>query len=251
MAMINPAYEFFRSYQFKEAVEAYRRQLREGPDTEWANLGGLGESLLAAGDYAEAIPCLEKMTAHQQESLPGSPGREIQVCVCHWMIGERAQAIAVARDLVIGVRDGKIHYTDIAGGVSQGLILGYMAATLRKWPDVDLAMNYLKKLAARRRIQYWPGPAALFLLGGLSFGDAVKNATGIADIAQAKEIAEMDLMKRRRLTVTLFAAGTERRMAGDETGSRLFFAECAGLTNPLVEYEWYLAKSEAAVASQN
>jgi len=46
-----------------------------------------------------------------------------------------------------------------------------------------------------------------------------------------------------------FAAGTERRMAGDEQGAKTFFGECASLTNPLVEYEWYLAKSEASVSS--
>lgn len=110
-------------------------------------------------------------------------------------------------------------------------------------------MRYLKKLATRRRIQYWPGPAALFLLGGLTFGDAVRDATGFADIAEAKKIAEQDLMKRRQLTAILFAAGTERRMAGDEAGCRMFLAECAGLTNPLVEYEWHLARSEVPAPS--
>jgi tetratricopeptide (TPR) repeat protein len=250
MALINPAYELFRSYRFKEAVEAYRRQLREGPDTEWANLAGLAHSLLATGEFSEAIPYLEKITVHDREPLPGSPGCDEELSVCYWMIGERLQALGIVRDLVVGVRDGKIHYTDFAGGVSQGLILCYMAATLRAWPDVDLAMNYLKKLSTRPRIKNWPGPAALFLLGGLTFGEVVKDATGSADLAQAKKVAEKDLLERRWLTNILFAAGTERRMAGDEAGSRLFFTECASLTNPLVEYEWYLAKSEATASSQ-
>ena len=38
--MISPARKLFVSYCFKEAVEAYRRQLREGPESEWANLDG-------------------------------------------------------------------------------------------------------------------------------------------------------------------------------------------------------------------
>jgi tetratricopeptide (TPR) repeat protein len=248
MAMINPARELFEARRFKEAVQAYRRQLREGPDSEWANLDGLGESLLAAGDYAEAVPYLEKMSAHQRESLPASAGREIQLSVCHWMIGERMQALGIIRDLVIAVRDGRTTFTDFAGGVSQGLILCYMAATLHASPDVDLAMNYLKTLATRRRIKNWPGPAALFLLGGLTFGEAMKVATGFADFVEARKVAERDGMKRRRLTDILFAAGTERRMAGDDAGCRLFMTECAGLTNPLVEYEWYLAKGEVAAS---
>jgi hypothetical protein len=144
-------------------------------------------------------------------------------------------------------RDGTITFTDFAGGVSQGLILCYMAITLRSITDVDLAMNYLKTLASRPRIKNWPGPAALFLLGGISFGDALKNAT---DEAQSKPAADQEGWTRRYLSALLFAAGTERRMAGDEEGARVFFARCASLINPLVEYEWYLAKSEVADASQ-
>ena len=249
MVKINPARELLRLYRFGEAVEAYKLQLRESPEDEWANIGGLGRALMATGKFAEAIPYLERISAHEHESLPGNCGREIELSVCRWMIGERVQALAVIRDLVIAVRDGKIGYTDIAGGVTQGLILCYMAATLHASSDVDLAMKFLKKVSTRSRIQYWPGPAALFLLGGLTFGEAVKDATGFADIAQAREIAEKDLMKRRQLTAILFAAGTERRMAGDEAGSHLFFAECAGLTHPQVEYEWYLAKSEIQAPS--
>jgi tetratricopeptide (TPR) repeat protein len=244
MVKLNPAAELRRSYRFSEAVEAYKRQLREGSEDEWANIGGLGRALMATGEFAEAIPYLEKISAYEHAMFPGNCGREIPLSVCHWMIGERVRALGIIKDLVIAVRDGKIGYTDIAGGVTQGLILCYMAVTLRALPDVDLAMKFLKKLSTRSRIQYWPGPAALFLLGGITFGDAVKSATGFADLAQAREIAEQDLMKRRQLTAILFAAGTERRMAGDEAGSRVFFAECAGLTHPQVEYEWYLAKSE-------
>jgi hypothetical protein len=108
--------------------------------------------------------------------------------------------------------------------------------------DVDIAMKYLKKLSTRSRIQYWPGPAALFLLGALTFGDAMKNAT---DVAQTKRPVDQEGWKRLHLTALYFVAGTERRMASDENGARMFFAECASLTNPLVEYEWYLARGEA------
>jgi hypothetical protein len=248
MAKINPAGDLFFSYRFRESVEAYRRQLHEDPDNTLANMGGLARSLMATGEFAEPIPYLEELDDHEHGLFPGNVGREIQLSVCHWMIGERKQALGIIKGLVIAVRDGKIGYTDIAGGVTEGLILLYMATSLRASSDIDLAMKYLKKLATRRRIQNWPGPAALFLLGQLTFEDAMKDATGFADLAQAKDIAEQDLMKRRQLTAILFAAGTERRMAGDEVSCRMYMAECAGLTNPLAEYEWYLARSEVSVA---
>jgi hypothetical protein len=68
------------------------------------------------------------------------------------MIGDRQGALDIIRELVVAVRDGRITFTDFAGGVSQGLILCYMGITLRSVADVDLAMNYLKTLASRPRI---------------------------------------------------------------------------------------------------
>jgi tetratricopeptide (TPR) repeat protein len=240
----NPAGQYFKSGYYNEAVEAYRRQLREGPGEELANMAGLADSLMAAGQFGEAIPYLEKLNEYRHGLLPGNLGLEIELSVSHWMADRRAIALDIIKGLVIDVRDGKVEYSDIAGGVTQGLILCYMAITLCAKSDVDLGMKFLNKLATRSRIQYWPGPAALFLLGGLTFADALRSATSVIDLVEARRIAEQDLMKRRHLTALLFAAGTERRMAGDEAGCRMFMVECASLTNPLVEYEWYLAKSE-------
>ena len=248
MVKLNPARQLFVDRQFDEAVEAYHRQLREGPkEDEWKNLAGLAESLLAAGRYTDAIPLLEKVGDYQSNSHPKALGQQEQLSVCHWMVGKRDRALEIIKELVIAVRDGKIAYTDISGGVSYGIILCYMAITLHHKSDVDVAMKYLKKLATRSRIQYWPGPAALFLLGALTFGDAMKNAT---DLAQTKLQGDQEGWKRRYLAALLFAAGTERRMANDEEGAHNFFARCASLTNPLVEYEWYLAKSEIPNTSQ-
>ena len=241
MTNVNSAWDFFTERRFAEAVAAYRIQFREQPEQKWSNIHGLAVSLMGAGQYAEAIPYFEEVSTNRRSELPASAGCIVQISVCHWMIGERQKALDIIRELVVAVRDGTITFTDYAGGVSQGLILSYMAITLRSTANVDLAMNYLKTLASRPRIKNWPGPAALFLLGGLTFEQAVKDAT---DEAQSKPEADQEGWTRRYLSVLLFAAGTERRMAGDEEGARAFFARCASLINPLVEYEWYLAKSE-------
>jgi tetratricopeptide (TPR) repeat protein len=141
MVKISPAAQLFDSYRFKEAAEAYERQLREGPPNDLANMSGLGNSLMAAGEYAKAIPYLEKVSEDRKKSLPRSPGCDDQVAVCHWMVGDRVRAVDIIRNLVMGVRDRKIIYTDLAGGSSQGVILCYMAATLRLSPNVDLAIS--------------------------------------------------------------------------------------------------------------
>jgi len=133
MVKLNPARQFFVDRRFDEAVETYQCQLQEGPkEDKWENLAGLAESLLAAGRYADAIPLLEKVGDYQSNSHPKALGRQEQLSVCHWMIGERERAPQIIKDLVIAVRDGKIAYTDISGGVSYGIILCYMAITLQR-----------------------------------------------------------------------------------------------------------------------
>lgn len=247
--VISPARQLFKSRQFGEAVDAYRRQLREGPEDEWANTEGLAHALMAAGEFAEAIPYLDKVSKYASSLHPGALGRQEELSVCHWMIGDRDGALRIIKDLVVAVRDGKIGYTDISGGVPYGLILCYMAITMGSKSDVDLAMKYLKKLTTRIWIKSWPGPVAKFLLGGITFGEALKEASGSADFAAAKKWAEQDSWGPRKLAPLLFAAGTERRMAGDEAGCRMFMAECASLRNPLVEHEWYLAKGDVQAPS--
>jgi tetratricopeptide (TPR) repeat protein len=245
--VISPARKLFDSYRFKEAVEAYKRQLREDSNDELLNTFGLGDALVAAGEYSEAISYLKKADEYLRQE-PGKPGEAVLLSICHWLIGERIRALEIIKDLVIGVRDHKIHYTDFAGGTSYGVIYCYMAATLQRPSDIALATKYLEKLSTRRHINTWPGPATLFLLGKVSFSDAMKDATGSADLTQAKNIAEQDLMSRRKLTSLLFAAGVERRVAGDEPGSHMYMTECASLTTPLIEYEWHLARAEANVS---
>jgi tetratricopeptide (TPR) repeat protein len=241
----NPALNLYKSHRFREAIAAYRQQLRDGgPYGEWVNLGGLAAALMAAGEYAEAIPHFEKMDEHASNSHPGALGYQVDLSICRWMIGERAQASDIIKGLVVAVRKRKVYYTDFSGGVPYGLILCYMAATLRVAADVDLALKYLKWLTTRRYIKNWPGPAGRFLLGQMSFQDALVDGLGVSDVPQAKAIALQDVMKRRHLTNLLFAAAVERRLAGDEPGCRACMADCASLKNTLCEDVWYLARAE-------
>jgi len=249
MTTDNPAYNLYKAHRFREAIEAYRQQLRDGgPYDEWVNLGGVAGSLMAIGEYAEAIPLFEKLDEHRSNSHAGALGYQVQLSICHWMIGERAQALDIIKGLVTAVRKQKIYYTDFSGGVPYGLILCYMAATLRVVADVDLALKFLKWVSTRRYIKNWPGPAAFFLLGEMSFEGALKDGTGVSDLNQAKAIAEGDVMTRRNLTNLLFSAAVERRLAGDEPGCHAYMAECASLKNTLCEDLWYLARAEIGVS---
>lgn len=238
------ANQLYRAHRFEEAASVYKDKLSSKIGNEWANLDGLGDALVAAGRYLEAIPYLERVDRYMKGLIAGGAGKDIPISVCHWVLGDRERGLEVIKGLVVAVRDRVIIYTDPAGGVSQGIIMCYMAATLRRQDDVELALTFLTDRANKRRIEYWPGPAALLLLGRATLEESVQNATGAAELERAKHIAEVDPRRRKYLTIVLFAAAVQRRLAGDEAGCRAYMAECASLTNPLIEYEWHLAKNE-------
>lgn len=239
------AKQLFRSCRFDEAVSAYKDQLSRGVGDELANIDGLSRALVASGKYAEAIPHFERV-GQDKRRLPGSPGQDQPISVCYWVLGDRERGFEMMRALVVGVRDRVITYADMAGGVSQGIMLCYMATALQRDDNVKLALTFLTDRAKKSRIQIWPGPAALLILGTRTIGDSIERATGVSELARAKQIAEADGLKRRQLTNVLFAAAVERRLAGDEAGFGTYMAECASLTNPLAEYEWYLATNEVS-----
>src|SRR5579862_2656042 len=95
MTNANPALRLWESRRFVEAVAAYRKQLREQPEKKWSNMRGLAESLMGAGQYAEAIPLFEEVTANRQSDLPALPGCLEQISVCHWMSGHRQTALDI------------------------------------------------------------------------------------------------------------------------------------------------------------
>ena len=236
--------ELFKAYRFDEAVIAYRNQLEHDESDGWANMGGLAEALVASGNYAEAIPYLEKVGAHEAGRLPGGAGREMQLSVCNWLSGKREHAITIMRGAVDGVRDGTIKYADLARGVSQGIILAYMGATLPDTEELNVAIGYLEDRAEYSAMKYWPGPAGLVLLDRMDFDAALRDGTGATSLGQAKKIGEFALLKRRHLTNLLFAAAVKGRISRDEVICRKYMRECASLTNPLIEYEWHLARDE-------
>jgi hypothetical protein len=244
--VIDEAQQLFKSYRFDEAVVAYERKLSSGLGDRWANTGGLGRALMAAGRYAEAVPFLVEVGAHEKAQVPGALGRDLELSICEWLAGNREQGLIIMRSLVVGARDGTITYaTDLVGGLSQGLLLHYMAVALGSTEERQLSVAYIKKLAKSAKAKHWPGPVGKFIVGEMQWAEALMLGVGVSDLAEAKQIATTDLLKRRRLTNVLFNVAVSCRVSGDETGCQDWMRACAALQNPLIEYDWHLARAEA------
>ena len=244
--MITEGQQLFRAKRFDEAIGAFRKQLLDGTGERLINVAGLGEALIAAGRYAEAIPFLTEAGDREKRDVPGTTGRDTQIAVCAWLSGNRQRGLFLMRSMVMGLREGSITYAnDLVGGLKQGLLLNYMALTASCREDIGIAIAFIRELAESKKVKNWPGPVAQFLLGTVTLGGALEAAVGVRDIEQASRIAASDLMRRRKLTNVLFNAAASARAGADEQQCLQYMRACAALENPLIEYEWHLARAEA------
>lgn len=146
--------------------------------------------------------------------------------------------------LVEGILNRSINYGDAAGGITQGLLLYYMAVTQNLHEETAFALKYLKNRAKRSAASIWPGPIARYYIGEFTFEDLLVSATGQRNLSVALEVAGTKLLSRRRLCGALFHDGVRRRAHGTEEMCLARMRECYGLENPLIEPEWYFARYE-------
>lgn len=231
------------AHRYEEAAAAYRRRLHAEPD-HWPSIAGLARTLLAAGNYRDALPLLLRVDEYERRRLPGHPGRKHELSCLYWCLGDRIQAKQIMRELVQGILDRTIEFADMAGGVQQGAILHYMGISTDDSESTEFALSYLGKLSKKARIKHWPGPVALHLLGRLDTESLLAAASGTATMEQALIAVESNILSRRQLCVAAFHHGIRLRALGNDEECLVWLRACAGLKNPLVEPEWYLAQHE-------
>jgi tetratricopeptide (TPR) repeat protein len=241
------ALELLQQLRYEESIAAYERHLKETPGEDIAALDGLANAYLAAGRYREAIPLFERVGRSEQQELAGGINRRDVIAVLHWMLGERAVARRLIKEVVRGRLEGSIIYGDGAGGATQGLLLHYIAVSDGIADDVQYAMDYLEQLRGEEGEleAHWPGPAALYVLERIDFKTLIEAATKKKELLAAMQAATADLLKRRHLAVTLFHAGVVARKGGDEQTCKQLMKDCNSLANPVIELAWYLARFEA------
>jgi hypothetical protein len=239
------AQDLLETHKYAEAVTECRRRLAIDPNDIGA-ADTLASALKAIKDYREALPLYERVGLHEQESklTPGHPGRKMDISCLHWFLGDREKAIQLMHGLVAGILDKSVQYGDAAGGVTQGLLLYYMAVTENLADEASFALTFLKKRSKRSAIRIWPGPVARYYLGEITFDNLLVAATGQCELAGAFEVARTKLLSRRRLCGALFHDAVRRRSQGAGEMCLARMRECYRLENPLIEPEWYLARYE-------
>jgi tetratricopeptide (TPR) repeat protein len=243
--------ELMRSHRYGEAIAYLRRDLANNPDDMLA-IGMMAKALRANGEYGEALSFFKRLAADRKEDkvanalAPGSAPWDIDIACLHWLSDDRAIAIRLMHDLAAGIIDGSIKYGDAAGGMSQGLLLYYMAIIDDSPEETSFALDYL-----RNRVNYvtcnystvWPAPVAQYHLGDVAF-EAVMEAVNRQPTLARLDPAKLELGRRRRLSVALFHNGVRFLAEGKDADCLARMHECCGLENPMLEQEWYLARHE-------
>jgi tetratricopeptide (TPR) repeat protein len=240
--------ELRKAHRYADSIKEYRQHLEHNPG-DWAAVSGLAASLMAAGAYAEAVPLLHRLDEDRCESLPGSSGRKFELACCYWCLDQWPAAMELMRGLVQGILDGTIEFGDSPGGAKQGLLLHYMGVTARDRDAVEFSLSYLRTLAERWTIKYWPGPLARYLLRQVGFEEVLLVCSGQSTVSKAIEAARSDGLKRRETCVALFHDGVRRRAEGEQKLCMGRMLECLELENPFIEPEWYLSRYEVERAA--
>jgi hypothetical protein len=234
-----------------------RQCLAESPD-DVAAQQAMAKALRATGQYSEAVSFYVGLAAHRRQDKvanimsPGSAPWDIDIACLHWLCGNRAKAMQMMHGLAAGILDGSIQYaTDAAGGMSQGLLLYYMAVSDNKPEQMSFALDYMRNRLKQRMIQTWPCAVASYYLGDVTFANVmedVEDVDGNVRLAPPIDPATLELGRRIRLCAALFHDGVKSRARGDEAHCLARMRECSALENPVVEQEWYLARYEVQQA---
>jgi hypothetical protein len=214
----------------------------------------MATALQVTGQYREALSFYERCAVLRREDkvanilAPGNPAWQIDINCLQWLLDDRAKAMQSMHGLAAGILDGSIKYGDEAGGVSQGLLLYYMAVSDDKPDEMSFALGYLRNRVKRSAGRIWPGAVASYYLGDITFAKVMEDVDSEVRLAPPFDPAILELGRRKDLCVALFHDGVRYRARGDEAHCLARMRECYALENPVNEQEWYLARYEVQKA---
>jgi hypothetical protein len=236
--------------RYEEALAAFDARLRTAKEDDSLDIANRAKTLLCLNRLSESLQEYQRADDLAKGSNKGGSASYLEtIGMIQWLLEDREEAIRTLLSAVEGIQDGSIEYADYAGGASQGLLLWYAALTEKNEPVTAFALAFLNALSKKRRIESWPGPLALAVLGRRSFDDVFLECFGTSNMLQAIQDAGENLLKRRMLVKYMFYLAASKRKVGREDECRAGMVSCAALQNPVLELEWYLARAEADRAS--
>lgn len=246
--------DLMRSHRYAEAIADLRRDLASNPDDMLA-ISIMSKALRAEGKYGEALSFFKRLDDHTKQDEVRkviAPGSEeawgIDIACLHWLLDDHAEAIRLMHGLAAGILDGSIKYGDAAGGMSQGLLLYYMAITDKIGEEASFALDYMRNRVRRPGLA-WPKVLGQYHLEEVPF-EIVMERVNRRVVSTVSDTATLELGRRGRLSVALFHDGVRSRVQGNEEHCLARMQECCALDTPYILQEPYLARYEVQKARQ-
>lgn len=241
--MKNP-YHLLEAGNYEKAMDEYTRLLAKYPDDECL-LDGYPFACLCVGQLEEALEgFLKSNELARRRPIGEKQPYLIHVGVAQWLLGRREEALRTFRAGVDGILDGTIEYADASGGAKQGLLLWYAGVTLKNEDARDQALSFMRGLATKEDIVFWPGPLAAFAIGGLSTSGLLFRACGVPLLPVARIRAIWSGWVASHLMSSQFYMSVKCREAGNEERSLYWLRECTRYKGGNPPLEWHLAKQE-------
>jgi tetratricopeptide (TPR) repeat protein len=257
MAFKSAPWELIPAGRYEEALSGLNELRRTGVDYDWRTAGERGTALLCLRKYEDAISAYDeanRMARGEERQRLRRIGKDssnglaepflIDLGASQWLADRKGAAVETWQRAVSGVLDGTIFMGDMAGAVTQGLLLWFAGISMGR-PDIAKeATKYLANRARRSRIKLWPGPLALLVMERVTASSVLTEKFGSDDLDRLSDRAAGDLLTRREFSQFLFYCAMAHRAKGDATHCKELLGRCVRLKNPIIEIEWYLARGE-------
>lgn len=230
------------SGRYEDALAIYDRLRPKLEPKDWRHVSERGTVLMALRRYKEAETEFKLASdCSVRESRGESQSYLEMIAAAQWLTGRLDEAAATWKSEVDGLLSRKIKYADLSGGVGPAMLLWFAGKSLGKQEFVDRSMKLIERLSKTSRIQYWPGPLALFVLGKESFPNVVKMHFKHIDLNRLLAAAEDDRLFKRELCQSLFYWSFSERESGGRDRAFQLLKACVELEMPL-EVEWFVAR---------
>lgn len=239
-------WNFLAEGRFSEAVSWFNERQPHWTNGDWREASARGTARLCLREYdqaAEDFALSNAMAVIAERHYSEGPSLNKEGGAL-WLAGRKEEGAAVWQRRVQGISNGTIGYTDISGGVSDGLLLWYAGVALARQDIIKEAEKFLKKASKRSWSQHMPGPLSHYVLHGRPMAEILQEKYGDGALDVLENTAVSDVRRRRELCEVLLCLATAKRLAGAELECRSLMRRCASLENPLIQIEWFLARGE-------
>ncbi|MFL5245592.1 MAG: hypothetical protein ACJ8FY_26145 [Gemmataceae bacterium] len=220
MLMVNDGWELLCAGKNEAALKRFQKEFERHPSPGF--IGNMGIAYLCMED-----PLAAKGKFYEALKMYSSGCIEDFAGVAHWLLNERAEAIAMWEKGLTGA------FHDGAGGMDYPLLLLYASIRAPDLFSLRAAKDLVHKATKHPWASNWPGPIGLYMLGKIDKHQLKSEA-----------VFEVESVTHEQLTQAEFYMGINGLIEGKDHDFREHIKRCANAKRCEGLTEFHLARHE-------